>query len=222
MSRAKLSAALLTTILAVVACGGKDKKPPATPDTDTSAAGDSGADMPASPGSDTASADGGSSTAAVTPDKPESKPPITLAAMKFTAAKGKKPKAIDVKGDGSVTADGKPAGKVAGDHVEDAAGKTLVSVSNDGAISGDTVKPGLKFSGDDVVDDGGAKVVTVGDDGTVQVLAGKKLDTWGKADGGGSAKRAAAIVAVAWLMPPAAPAAPAKPAGGGKKPAPKK
>src|SRR5438477_537515 len=70
---------------------------------------------------------------------------------------------------------------------------------------------------DDGGDDGGAKVVTIGDDGTVQVLAGKKMDTAGKFEGAGSAKRAAAVVAVAWLMPAAAPAkAPAK------KPPPKK
>lgn len=219
MSRAKLSALAIASIFALAAaCGGKKDKPPVTPDTtDTSKGDDGGADMPATSGgsSDT---DGG---ATASTDKPADapKPPITVAAMKFTAAAGKKPKAIEIGADGSVKADGKPAGKVAGDHVEDAAGKTLVSVTNDGAISGDTVKAGLKFSGDDVVDDSGAKVVTVGDDGSVQILAGKKMVAYGKWDNASASKKEAAVVAVAWQMPPAAPAAPAKPAG---KPKPKK
>ena len=221
MSRAKLSALALASIFALVAaCGGKKDKPPVTRDTtDTAKGDDGGADMPSSSGGSSDTSDGGGGSTAST-DKPADapKPAITVAAMKFTAAKGKKPKAIEIGGDGTVKADGKAAGKVAPDHVEDAAGKTLVSVSNDGAITGDTVKAGLKFSGDDVVDDSGAKVVTVSDDGTVQVMAGKKMDTFGKWDNASASKKEAAVVAVAWQMPPAAPAKPA----GKPKPAPKK
>jgi len=219
MSRAKVSAAFLASLLAfAVACGAKKDKPPVTPDDTAKTDTDGGTDMPSTPGTDDKDGGGGGTGDTKPPDV---KPPITVAAMKFAIAKGKKgPKAIEVKADGSVTADGKPAGKLAPDHVEDAAGKTLVSVSNDGAISGDKVAPGLKFSGDDVVGDDGAKLVTIGDDGTLQMMAGKKMDTWGKFDGGGSAKKAAAVVAVAWLMPaPAAAKPPAKPPAkpGGKK-----
>jgi hypothetical protein len=218
MSRAKLSALALASIFALVtACGAKKPNPPVTPD-DTSAKGDDagGTDMPSTSGGSSDS-DGG---ATASTDKPADapKPPITVAAMKFTAAKGKKPKAIEIGADGAVKADGKPAGKVAGDHVEDATGNHLVDVSNDGALTGGTVKAGLKFSGDDVVDDSGAKVVTVGDDGTVQIMAGKAMATYGKWDNAAASKKEAAVVAVAWQMPPAAAAKPA----GKPKPAPKK
>jgi hypothetical protein len=222
MSGAKLSALVIASVLALAAaCGGKKDKPPVTPDETASKGDDGGTDMPSSSGgSGDSDGGGGDKTAGGDVTAPPAKAPITVAAMKFTAAKGKKPKAIEVKGDGSVTADGKAAGKVAGDHIEDAAGKTLVSVSNDGAITGDSVKAGLKFAGDDVVDDSGAKIVTVGDDGTVTIASGKKSDAVGKWDNASASKREAAVVAVAWQMPPAA-AAPAKPAGK-PKPGPKK
>src|SRR5438445_2726503 len=96
MSRAKLSAAFLASLLALAAaCGGKKDKPPVTPDDTSKTDSDGGTDMPSTSGTDTGSSDAGGGTTAEKP--PEAKPPITVAAMKFTGAKGKKPKAIEVK-----------------------------------------------------------------------------------------------------------------------------
>lgn len=227
MNRTKLSAILFASLF-VAACGG-DKPEPKTPDTEATPAASATADMPAPMSDKTGTDTGGGDKPAV--DKPApapEKPSLAVAAMKFMPkAKGKK---LEVKTDGSVMADGKAAGKIAGDHIEDSSGKALVTLGSDGALSGDNLKSGAKVSGDDVVADDGSKV-TIADDGTVTVQDGAgKPQQVGKFENVGSAKKTAALIVVAWMMPkgasavaakpatPAKPAAPAtKPAGGGKK-----
>lgn len=209
MSPTKISAVLFASFV-LAACGG-DKPEVKAPEGETPAvASNAPADMPA-PASTTADkpADKPADAPADKPAAAPEKPSLAVAAMKFTPkAKGKK---IEVKADGSVMADGKAAGKIAGDHIEDASGKALVTLGTDGALAGEGLKAGAKMSGDDVVAEDGSKV-TVGDDGTVTVQDGaKKPEQVGKFENVGSAKKTAALIVVAWMMPKAA-AAPAKPA----------
>lgn len=210
MHRTKISGILFASFL-VAACGGENPEPK-TPETEATPAASAPADMPPASGEKTAT-----ETAPAPADKPvekaapaPEKPSLAVAAMKFTPkAKGKK---LEVKADGSVVADGKAAGKIAGDHIEDSSGKALVTLGTDGSLSGDNLKPGAKVSGDEVVADDGSKV-SVGDDGTVTVQDGAgKPQQVGKFDNVGSAKKTAALVVVAWMMPAKAAAAPAKPA----------
>jgi len=133
-------------------------------------------------------------------------------ALKITPAKAGKVKSIEVSSDGSITADGKPVGKVSGDGVADASGTSLLSVGSDGSVTGGNAPAGAKFgSSDELSSDDGSKL-TVNDDGTIthQKPKAKKADTVGKVDGASSSgKREAALVALAWLLgkPPAAAAA---------------
>jgi hypothetical protein len=224
MHRTKFSALLFASLL-VAACGG-DKPEPKTPETETTPAAAATTDMPAPSGDKTgtdtaATGDKPAGDATTTPAPAPEKPSLAVAAMKFTPkAKGKK---IEVKADGSVMADGKAAGKIAGDHIEDSSGKALVTLGTDGALSGDNLKAGAKVSGDDVVADDGSKV-TVGDDGTVTVQDGAgKPHAVGKFDNVGTAKKTAALIVMAWMMPHGAAAPAGKPAGKpGAKPAGKK
>jgi hypothetical protein len=201
--------------LVLVACGG-ETKPAKAPEPVVGAA-DAKTDLP--PGHDkdgesTADKDHGKGNDDKAEKKAEKGPAggmITVAAMKFTPAKkGKADKALEVKQDGTVTADGKTTAKIAGDEVKDATGTTLVTIGVDGSLVGTGVKPGLKFQGDELTAESGAKV-TVGEDGTVTLAkADGKSEPLGKFEGGASAKRAALLVTALWLMPADATKADAK------------
>ncbi|AKU94103.1 Proline-rich protein [Labilithrix luteola] len=205
----------LSAILFAAACGGSDPAPKA-PETEPVA---SAAPAPEPTPAPTAEA---KPEAAPAPAAEPAPAPVSIAvaAMKFTPAKKGKTKALEIKGDGSIQQDGKPFLKISGDHVEDASGKTLVTVGSDGALTGD-VKSGLKLVGDDIVGDD-AKI-SVGDDGTATITLGKKSESFGKFEGGAGAKKAAALVTLVLggvpkdAAKPAEKAAPAKPAAGDKK-----
>jgi hypothetical protein len=198
-----LKALSAVAVLAVLqACGGEPK--PAHSPEPTLTSDSSQADMPAAP------ADKASEPA--TEDKPGADAQsgiIKVAAMKLVPAKkGKDDKAVELKADGTITVDGKPFAKVAGDQVDALdGGGTLVTVGIDGSLVGQAVKPGFKFDGDDLVTDTGAKL-SIGDDGTLTSTKDDKAETLGKLEGGEQAKRAALIVAVL-TMKTTAPAVPA-------------
>ncbi len=220
-TRIFLASALLS-VLALAACGG-DQKHSKSPEssagiTETSAK----EDMPPPPAKEgdatTTPAAGGDAA------KPAGGPAggvIKVAAMKLTPAKkGKNDKTIELKDDGSVNIDGKPAAKIKGDTVDSTGGTSMVTVGIDGSLVGNGVKPGYKFEGDDLVHENGSKL-SVGEDGTItQSSKDGKSDAIGKAEGGGSAKRAALIAAVLWMTIPdagATAAAGAKKGGDAKK-----
>ena len=180
-----------------VACGGNEPQPQ-TPESEPMTASTT-PDMPAP----------APTVAEPAPAAPAEPPPppnaeIKLAAFKIAPSKGK---AIEVKEDGSIMSGGKPAGKIAGDHIEDTAGEPLVTLGSDGSVTGKNVTGSWKFEGDELVGEGGKKV-SVADDGTINSLKDEKAkpEKWGKADAGAKeAKQTAALVAVAWLMPKPAP-----------------
>jgi len=149
---------------------------------------------------------------------------IKVAAMKLAPVKkGKNDKAIELKADGTVTVDGKPAAKFKGDQVDSTEGTSMVTIGVDGSLVGNGVKSGLKFEGDDLTTADGNKL-SVADDGTINVTTKDgKTDAVAKAEGGGGAKRAALIMLALYLSSEPAPAAAATPAKkGGAKPAGKK
>lgn len=205
------------------ACGGGEEEagPAKTPSATAS-------EQTAPPPASTPSASAAASSAApvaTTPPPPPAPPPLVVAAMKFTAPKVK---SAEIKDDGSVVVDGKPMGKFVGNELQDASGKTLISVGTDGVIKMDGATKTMKFNDKDEVETEGDKLI-VGDDGVVKMLKadGKPDKDSGKAKFTGfkpTARRAAAIFVIAMMMPkPAAAAssASAKPATSGK-PAPKK
>jgi hypothetical protein len=200
-------------VLSLIACGG-DGKGPKSPEstngiTETSAK----EDMPPPPKDETSPA-----TTAPTEKAPASGGAaggvIKLAAMKITPAKkGKDDKPVELKMDGSVIIDGKPAAKIKGDEVDSAGGTSMLTVGVDGSLVGNGVKPGYKFEGDELSGEGGVKL-SVGDDGTITLTKDGKSEPVAKAEGGADAKRAALIATVLWVN-----LEPAKPAAGEKKPA---
>jgi hypothetical protein len=210
MNTRLLLAGLVALSLSAAACGG-DKKPAASPDgiTETSSTKE---DMPPPPATE--------AKAEAAPTEPKAEGPgaaggvIKVVAMKITPAKKGKDKAVELKDDGTVLIDGKPAAKMKGDSVDSSGGTSMVTVGVDGSLVGNGVKNGYKFDGDDLVHESGLKL-SVADDGTINVTKDGKTEALAKTDGkASSAKRAALVATVLWMTVPSG--APAKAAGGGK------
>jgi hypothetical protein len=193
-------ASVVVLALAASACGGPSN-PAQSPEgnaaiTEASAKEDmppppaKEGDAPAAPAADTKGAENTGAAGGV----------IKLAAMKVTPAK--KGKAVELKEDGTVVIDGKPAAKIKGDSVDSTGGTSMLTVGVDGSLVGNGVKAGFKFEGDDVVNDKGMKL-SVGDDGAVTASKDSKTETIAKAEGGAASKRAALILTVLWLDVPA-------------------
>lgn len=140
---------------------------------------------------------------------------IKLAAIKVAPVKKGKDKAVELKDDGTVSIDGKPAAKIKGDEVTSTGGTSMLTVGVDGSLVGNGVKPGFKFEGDDLVTEGGAKF-SVGDDGVISVTKDGKTEKLTKVDNGASAKRAALVVTVLYMTIPNNYTAVAKKAPGGE------
>ncbi len=213
-------ASCLVLSLAAAACGG-DKKPAESPEsnagiTETSAK----EDMPPPPAKegDVAAADVADAKKAEGPGAAGGM--MKLAAMKLTPVKkGKTDKPVEVKEDGSVLIDGKPAAKIKGDQVDSSGGTSMLTIGVDGSLVGNGVKAGYKFEGDELVHESGMKL-TVGDDGTITATKDGKSEAIVKTEGGAAtAKRAALVATVLWLTIPttlAGDKATTNTAGGGK------
>ena len=234
MTRSSLAATTLALGLIVfgsVACG--DKPPPKPPESTPSSDTDGGGSSTSS--SDT---DGGASTASTGGDtKPAGgeTPPAAPAALALPSAsakikfKAKKDFDLELKSDGTLNSGGKAAAKLTGMELQTPDGKSQLKVDGDGNITTADGAAYAKFDGDDLTAQNSAKY-SIGDDGAVTMTNEKGTKSnMGKADGVGSAKRAA-LLSVAFMMwGTKAPAAPAgkkpagdKPAGGDKKPGGKK
>ena len=194
-------ASCLVVSLAAAACGG-DKKPAEFPEnnagiTETSAK----EDMPPPPAKE--------GDAPVAPAEAKTEGPgaaggmMKLSAMKLTPVKkSKTDKPVEVKEDGSVLVDGKPAAKIKGDQVDSTGGTSMLTIGVDGSLVGNGVKPGYKFEGDDLVHESGMKL-SVGDDGTITATKDGKSEALVKTEGGAaSAKRAALVATVLWMTVP--------------------
>jgi hypothetical protein len=182
----------------LLACGGGDNPPPNTADNAPSASAPPADTTP--PPADTAPAPSASAPPAdTTPAPPPAPPPITVAALKFTAS-GAGFTSAELQADGSIVVKGKTVAKINNNEVDDAAGKALFTVGADGSLSGDGLGRKASFTGDDLTGDDGAKI-SIADDGTVSFTGPKgKTKKVGKIDNVGSAKRAATIVvAYKWL-----------------------
>jgi hypothetical protein len=213
--------ALLTS-----ACGSKPK--PADDPTTTGSTPAAGAeDMPAGP--TTAAAPSTTTPAAdtaVTP--PPAAAPVTLkiVALKLTVpAKDAKKlgyKALEVKDDGSILADGKPRMKIVGGALKGSDDAAMFSIAEDGSVTGPSGDVGKFSSNDDLVLKDGGKLV-VSDDGFVQMIdgAGKTNVLGPKFESAPAwAKREAALIGLTFNS--AAPAAPATPTTAAKPGKPKK
>lgn len=205
MRTAKLLAACALFALSACAAERKHARSSETPIVaETSPA----SDMPPAPAEKAAPAE----DAAATTTKTSESLAIKISPMKLVPAK--KGKTVEVKKDGTITADGKPVAKISGDQIDALDGSgTLVTVSMDGSLIGQAVRPGLKLEGDDLVSDKGAKI-SVGDDGTVSSTKDGKSETLAKVEGGADAKRTAVLVTSVLVAKsadaPTAAAAPAK------------
>ena len=200
MKTALSLASVLVLSLGAAACGG-DPKPAQSPEsnagiTETSAKEDmppppaKEGDAPAAPADETAAGAGPGGGV------------IKVAAMKLAPVKkGKNDKAVELKEDGTVTIDGKPAATIKGDQVDSTGGTSMLTIGVDGSLVGNGVKSGMKFEGDDVVSEGGVKL-SVGEDGTITATKDGKSEAIAKVEGGASAKRAALILAVLWMSVP--------------------
>ncbi len=220
VAKISLVAVPLFALLTVAACGGK--KPPAPPSMEAVDA--SAADMPAPPSTVGLTSDAGPSSeggSSATADPPPASIALPTATAKATI-KGKKPGAVEIKSDGSVSSGGKMIGKIAGMAMQNADGKDLLKVGSDGAVTTDSGAAYGSFTGDELTLAKGDKV-SVGDDGAVTMTTAGKAAPLGKFENLGAAKKAAAL-AVAFLnAPPAAEKPAAKPAGKpAGKPVPKK
>lgn len=205
----------------LAACGG-DKPPPKAPDTTPSAEADGGSSDTSTASTD--AKDGGSTSTDTAPPSP---PPAPAAlALPSGSAKlkveGKKKLDLELKSDGTVNNAGKMAAKISGMELQGPDGKAQLKVDSDGVITTGDGAAYAKFDGDDLTTQTSAKW-SIGDDGAMSATDEKgKKSSLGKADGVGSAKRAAllSIAFVTWgTKAPAPPAAKPAPAG---KTAPKK
>lgn len=199
------SALVLSLCLAAAACGA-DKKPAAAPETNAALDEASATeDMPPPPSKEAAPAaepavEGPGAAGGV----------IKLAAMKIAPLKKGKDKPVELKADGSVAIDGKPAATIKGDSVDSSGGTSMLTVGVDGSLVGNGVNPGYKFDGDDLVHESGLKL-SVGDDGKINVTRDGKTEAIATVEGdAASAKRAALIATVLWMTVPTASAKPAK------------
>lgn len=204
-------ASCIVLSLAAAACGG-DKKPAESPEsnagiTETSAVQE---DMPPPPAKE--------GDVAAAPEEAKADGPgaaggmMKLAAMKLTPVKkNKTDKPVEVKDDGSVLIDGKPAAKIKGDQVDSSGGTSMLTIGVDGSLVGNGVKAGYKFEGDELVHESGLKLA-VGDDGTITATKDGKSEPIVKTEGGApTAKRAALVAAVLWLTIPTTVGGDAKP-----------
>jgi hypothetical protein len=201
-----VSLSISVSCVAFTACGG-DKSGPKSPEsnsgiTETSAK----EDMPPPPAksADTAA----SPTDAKAEGQGAAGGMLKLSAMKVTTTRPAKdknsPKPVELKADGSILVDGKPAAKVKGDQVDSTEGTSMVTIGVSGGLVGNGVKSGFRFEGDDLVTDDGLKV-TVGEDGTISATKDGKTESFAKAEGGAGAKRTALVLAALWMNIPTAP-----------------
>jgi hypothetical protein len=105
----------------------------------------------------------------------EDGPALIFDGLKLTPTEADaKVKRVTVKADGSIVSDGKPAGKIVKNEIQDAAGVTLFKVMKDGTVTGPAVNTRLRFNGkDELVDEDGRKLI-VADDGTARYEQGDK------------------------------------------------
>jgi hypothetical protein len=225
-SLAAISLALGLFVFGGVACG--DKPPTKTPESTPSASDDAGSSTSSS--GDTDGGAGGSTDTKASDTAPAAPAGLALpsasAKLKF---KSKKDFDVELKSDGTVNSGGKAAGKIAGMELQGPDGKSQLKVDADGNITTADGGAYAKFDGDDLTAMNSAKY-SIGDDGAINLTNEKgSKSSMGKADGVGTAKRAA-LLSVAFVMwgmkPPAAAGGKAKPAdkgagdgkkGGGKK-----
>jgi hypothetical protein len=128
---------------------------------------------------------------------------IKIAPMTLTTAKAQA-SSVKLESDGTIKIDGKPAAKVKGDEVTSTRGTSMVTIGIDGSLVGSGVKAGYKLEGYDLIGEGGLRV-NVGDDGTLTASRDGKSEAVGKADGAGTSKRTALILAALYLDVPSNP-----------------
>lgn len=193
----------VASLLVLSACAA-DRKHGRSSETPVAAESSEKSDMPATPAEKGASPE--TAAADAKPAKTESLA-IKIAPMKLTPAK--KGKTVEVKKDGTITADGKAVAKISGDQIDALDGSgTLVTVSMDGTLVGQAIKPGFKLDGDKLVSDKGVEV-TVGDDGNVTSTKDGKSETLAKLEGGADARRTAVLITTILVAKPSEAPAPA-------------
>ena len=208
----------LSFVLALAGCGGSEP----TPNTGDTAASASAMAMPEPTVAPTATAMATAVPTSAPVDAP--KPTITSAALKLTPNKGQKSKPVELKADGSVLVDGKPAGKFTAMDLQDADGKTIASVAADGSITMEGAPPGAKFNDKNEIEAGGMVLISIADDGSVKIVDAKLKPgpATFKVEGlTPEGKRAASLLAATHFLPKPKAVTPPAPKPAGDKPAPK-
>ncbi len=120
---------------------------------------------------------------------------IVIAPISLTLAKDKV-KRIELKRDGTISADGKNIGTISNASIKDMKGETVFTVLADGSLQGDDLpNANMKIVGDELVR--GDKHVTVADDGTIVIVGKGAVETVGKIDKGGRQRRTAVLMLAA-------------------------
>lgn len=149
LARMKRTLFPVAALLVLSACGGGAAADPKTPETTASA-------TPAT-------------TTAPTTTAPTGNEPLPLAALEL---KGFGKGTFTLNADGTLLANGKPAGKLEGREIKDADGKQLLALKADGTISyplGDAV---VRIDGSDTLQLPESSAMTVDDDGTLHMKRG--------------------------------------------------
>lgn len=120
---------------------------------------------------------------------------IVIAPISLTLAKDKV-KRIELKRDGTISADGKNIGTISNASIKDMKGETVFTVLADGTLQGDDLPNShMKIVGDELIR--GDKHVTVADDGTIVIVGKGAVETVGKIDKGGRQRRTAVLMLAA-------------------------
>jgi hypothetical protein len=87
-----------------------------------------------------------------------------------------KVKSVALAADGTLTVDGKTVAKIVKNTIQDDAGKTMVTVHNDGSIEGAEAKQRAKFNDKDEIEIEGGSIIRVKDNGTAELVSGTKTE----------------------------------------------
>ncbi len=187
----------------VFACGGGGGES-APPNTGSASA----TQAPSAPSSATTSATTTATAAASSAAPIPTAPPLTVVAMKASMTSAGKTHTLELKADGSLLADGKPAGKITGAEMDDTSGQTIVAINGDNTlkVSGASSQSSTaKLNDKDAIEVNGATIISVADDGTVTVVgADGKPDPKGKMKFTGfvpAARRTACLLVFGMFVP---------------------
>jgi hypothetical protein len=128
--------------------------------------------------------------------------------MKATITSSGKSHTLELKADGTLLADAKPAGKITGAEMDDTSGQAIVTVMGDNTLKvtgASSQSSTAKLNDKDAIEVNGATVISIADDGTVTLVGPDgKPDPKGKMKFSGfkpTARRTACLIVFGMLIP---------------------